>query len=124
MRNVLGLFKNTDLAERRSAGETIFEAGKPGACMYVVRTGRVDIRVGGETVESVEPGGIIGEMSLLDAEPRSASAIAATDCEVVSVDQKRFLFMVQQTPFFALEVMRTMAARLREMNKRVGRSGS
>jgi len=119
MPNVLGLFKSSDTVEQRHAGETIFEAGRPAGCMYVVKTGEVAIRVGKETVEVVEAGGIVGEMSLLDEVPRSASAVAQTDCELIPVDQKRFLFMVQQTPFFALDVMRTMTARLRAMNRRL-----
>jgi len=70
------------------------------------------------TVETVEEGGLLGEMSLVDDRERSASAVALVDCELVPIDEKRFLFLVQETPFFALEVMRTMARRLRAMNER------
>jgi CRP-like cAMP-binding protein len=119
MDNFQGLFKHADNFDRRKAGEVIFEAGTHGEHMYVVRSGQVAIKVGDEVVETVGEGGLVGEMALLDDTARSASAVAATDCEIYPVDQRRFLFLIQQTPFFALAVMRTMASRLRAMNKRV-----
>jgi CRP-like cAMP-binding protein len=49
---------------------------------------------------------------------RSSTAVTRTDAELVKVDRKAFTFMVQERPFFALEVMRTLADRLRRMNER------
>ena len=65
-------------------------------------------------------GEIFGEMALIDNEPRSASAIAITDVELVPVTEKQFLFLVSQTPYFALKVMRVLAQRLRATNKTLG----
>jgi len=59
-------------------------------------------------------------MALIDDEPRSATAVAATDVELVAVSEKQFLFLVSQTPYFALKVMRTLAQRLRKSNKTLG----
>jgi CRP-like cAMP-binding protein len=67
-------------------------------------------------LETVGPGGIIGEMALINTSARSASAIARTDSKLVPITAKRFQFLVQQTPFFALQVMEVMADRLRRMN--------
>jgi CRP-like cAMP-binding protein len=67
-------------------------------------------------VEEVGPGGILGEMALIDTEPRSATATARTDSRVVRVDQKQFTFLVHEHPTFALQVMRVMAGRLRKAN--------
>ena len=55
-------------------------------------------------------------MALIDAAPRSATAIAATDVTLVPVGEKQFLFLVSQTPYFALNVMRVLARRLRAQN--------
>jgi CRP-like cAMP-binding protein len=118
MANLGGLFKNEREVERRAAGSTILEVGAPATHMYVVRSGRIAIRVGTLTVETVGEGGLVGEMALVDDRTRSASVVALTDCELIPIDQKRFLFLVRETPFFALEVMRTMADRLRTMNER------
>lgn len=115
----LGLFKN-EHCETRKAGEPLFEAGSPGTCLFVLRSGQLGVLVDGVTVELVEPGGMVGEMALVDdAAARSATVVAVTDCEVVPIDRRRFLYLVQETPFFALDVMRVMATRLRTMNQRV-----
>ena len=58
-------------------------------------------------------------MGLVSPGPRSASVVAVNDCEFVAVDEKRFQFLVQQTPFFATQVMRVMAERLRKVNQLV-----
>ena len=63
---------------------------------------------------------IFGEMALIDNQPRSATAVAVTDVELVPVSEKQFLFLVGQTPYFALKVMRVLAQRLRATNKTFG----
>ena len=104
------------------AGTTILEAGVPGKIMYVVKDGTADILVGGKVVATVGAGEVFGEMSLIDdSAPRSAAVVARTDCDLVPVDERRFLFLVQQTPYFAIQVMRVIAERLRRMNEIVGR---
>lgn len=75
--------------------------------------------VGGQVVETVEKGGLFGEMALIEKENRVATAVAKTDCRVVAVDETRFLFLVQQTPNFALHVMRVLSDRLRRMDERL-----
>ena len=99
-----------------AAGQMVFSEGEPGAVMYVVKEGEVDIRVRGKAVETVGPGGIIGEMALIDQQPRSATAVARTACQLVPINEERFQFLVQQTPYFALDVMRMVVQRLRKMD--------
>ena len=69
------------------------------------------------TVTELAAESIFGEMALIDSEPRSATAIAITDVELVPVSEKQFLFLVSQTPYFGLKVMRVLAQRLRATNK-------
>jgi CRP-like cAMP-binding protein len=114
--NLQSLFKSADNVESYEAGTTIFEQGSPGDVMYVVLEGEVNVQVGSEVVDTIGAGEIIGEMALIDSKARSAAAVAKTDCRLAPVDEKRFLFMVQQTPFFSLHVMRILAERLRHMN--------
>jgi len=87
--------------------------------MYVVQEGEVDIVVGTSVAETVAPGGIFGEMALIDQHVRSAGAVARTPCKLVLVDQRRFQFLVAETPFFAIQVMSIMAERLRHANERM-----
>ena len=99
-------------------GEVLFEKGEPGRSIYVVKSGDLQIIDGNFVYETVSAGGILGEMALVDAGPRSATVRAIKQSVVIPVDERRFLFMVQQTPFFAIRVMRVMSARLRAMNER------
>ena len=117
----LNLFRHKE-ARKYSAGQTVVEAGTKGASMYVVFEGEVEIRDGEKELEVGGTGTIFGEMALIDDSPRSATVIAKTDCRLVEVDRRRFEFMVQETPYFALEVMRIMADRLRRVNRKVASS--
>jgi CRP/FNR family transcriptional regulator, cyclic AMP receptor protein len=94
-------------------GETIFAEGDKGDKMYVVRSGEVEIERDGRVVEHLSSGGIFGEMALIDGSPRAATARAKTACEVAPITEKTFLFLVHETPFFAIAVMRALANRLR-----------
>ena len=114
----LHIFCHTETRDL-SAGETIFEQGETGTAMYVVAEGEVEILSGSVVLETARPGSVIGEMALIDHALRSATAVAKTDCKLVAVDQRRFEFLVQQTPYFALEVMQLMAERLRRANSRI-----
>ncbi|MCM3876634.1 MAG: cyclic nucleotide-binding domain-containing protein [Thermoanaerobaculia bacterium] len=117
MAGTIELFRSADETETHTAGQTIFEEGSRGEVMYAVQKGEVDLLVHGKIVETVPSGGIFGEMALLDARERSATAVAKTDCRLAPVSQMRFNFLVQQTPMFALQVMRIMADRLRRMDE-------
>ena len=110
------LFARSDDAQEFQANSTIFAEGSPGDAMYVVLDGEVELRVRGEVLEVAGPGDIVGEMALIDTKPRSATARAISDCRLASVDERRFLYLVHDTPLFALHVMRVLADRLRRMN--------
>ena len=112
----VSVFRFVEDFESYAVGQHIFAEGQPGDVMYVVKEGEVDVLVGGKVVDTVGPGGLIGEMALIDKRPRSATAVAKTDCKLVSVNEQRFQRLVQQTPHFAIQVMRVMAQRLRQMN--------
>ncbi|AUC95024.1 cyclic nucleotide-binding domain-containing protein [Bradyrhizobium sp. SK17] len=101
------------------AGGIIFREGEQANELFVIKSGYVRIQVGNKTMADLAPDTIFGEMALIDNEPRSATATALTDVELVPVSEKQFLFLVSQTPHFALKVMRTLAQRLRTMNKGV-----
>jgi CRP/FNR family cyclic AMP-dependent transcriptional regulator len=102
-----------------SAGDTIVAEAAPATEMYLVREGRVSIEVNRKPVEQIGPGGIFGEMALIADAPRSAAVVAAEDCRVIPIDQRLFLILVQETPNFALDVMRVLSRRLRNMNQYV-----
>jgi len=98
------------------AGDPIFKEGDPGDCMFVIVEGEVEIQVNGIVLERLGAGGVFGEMALIDSRPRSAAAIAATDCKLAAIGEKRFLRLIEQTPKFALQIMRVMTERLRRIS--------
>jgi len=98
------------------AGDVIFREGDPALELFVIKSGKVEIRLGNRLLETVPELGLFGEMALIDGSPRSATAVAATDVTLVPVGEKQFLFMVSRTPHFALNVMRALTQRLRATN--------
>jgi CRP/FNR family cyclic AMP-dependent transcriptional regulator len=116
------LFEHASDAKSIPAGSTIFREGDERDFLYAVVEGKVDLIIQGHVVETVEPGGIFGEMALIDKQKRTGTAVAKTHAKVVLVDEKRFLFLVQQTPHFALHLMRVLSDRLRRMDEAMRRA--
>jgi CRP-like cAMP-binding protein len=113
----INLFKSSPDAYEVEAGSALFTEGELGDVMYAVIEGRIDVTLGGQVVEQVGPGGILGELALIDASPRAATATADVRSRVTRVDQKHFMFLVQEHPTFAIQVMAVMADRLRHANE-------
>lgn len=99
--------------------ETIFRDGDRATEFYIIKDGSVRIQLGNRTLSTLFSNDIFGEMALIDDVSRTATAIAATDVTLVPISEKQFLFLVSQTPFFALKVMRVLARRLLASNKAV-----
>ncbi len=99
-----------------SAGDYVFHEGDSSTEMYVVLDGQIDIVIGDKIVETVDPGGMFGEMALVGPAPRSGSAVARFEATLVPVDNRRFQYLIQQTPYFAIHVITVLADRLRRMS--------
>jgi CRP-like cAMP-binding protein len=94
-------------------GAVIFKEGEPGDCMFFVIEGTVSVQMGGVDITRVESGEVFGEMALIDHAPRSATAVALTDCRLAAVNEKRFLRLVVDVPKLALHLMQVITQRLR-----------
>lgn len=128
----IGLFALLDKAEldslatqldykRYLAGQMIFSAGDPGSTMFVVISGEVELFLEDEdrqrvSLQFVQPGQMFGELALLDAEPRSASALAVRATEVFIVDRNDLMMLVRSHPAAALDMMTMLGRRIREAN--------
>jgi len=115
----MDIFRNETEAKRFASGETVFREGEPGEVMYVVLEGEVEAHIRGNLVETVGPGGIVGEMALIDHAPRVATVTAKTDSKLAPIGEKRFLFLVEQTPHFSLQIMRLVVDRVRRTVERL-----
>lgn len=122
----------TDLLKRLAAcattrrvkrGTTIFDKGDPGTALFAVHAGTVKIGVpsadGREAVFNLmREGEIFGEIALLDGRPRTAGAVAMTDCELMVIERRDFLALVHEYPDVALKLIEVLCARLRLQSER------
>jgi CRP/FNR family cyclic AMP-dependent transcriptional regulator len=98
----------------------IFKEGQAGTFMYVVKSGKVGIAVGGNLVEVVTPGGTFGEMAVVDQSPRTARAGAIEESELLTIDRASLLKLIERNPAFAMAMLRAVSERLRHMNSQLG----
>jgi CRP-like cAMP-binding protein len=96
-------------------GSVVFEKGDPGTCMYVVQSGVIEMTIGDKVVEVCGPNEAIGFMSMIDGAPRSSTARVREAVELSIIDRRKFRFMVDEVPNFAVYVMGAMARRIRGM---------
>jgi CRP/FNR family transcriptional regulator, cyclic AMP receptor protein len=94
-------------------GATILKEGQVGVLMYVVLKGKVAIRVGDMLVEHVVPGGVFGEMALVDRTPRLASAVAESNVKLLAINRTAFLNLVKHSRRFAASLLSAVSARAR-----------
>ncbi|MEH1786070.1 Crp/Fnr family transcriptional regulator [Nostoc sp.] len=95
-----------------SAGQVIFEEGQPGSEMYGILEGEIDILVNGKIVETIETGEVFDVGVLVGIKNRTYTAIAKINSKLVFLNEEEFLFAVQETPMFAVEVMKSYSKRL------------
>jgi CRP/FNR family cyclic AMP-dependent transcriptional regulator len=100
-----------------AAGSVVFSKGDPGSCMYVVQSGMIEMMIGDKVIEVCGPNEAIGFMSMVDSAPRSSTARVKEACELSLIDQRKFRFMVDEVPNFALYIMGAMARRIRGMGQ-------
>jgi CRP/FNR family transcriptional regulator, cyclic AMP receptor protein len=100
-----------------AAGSIVFNKGDPGSCMYVVQSGVLEMMIGDKVVEVCGANEAIGFMSVIDNAPRSSTARVKEACELSVIDERRFRFMVDEVPNFALYIMGAMARRIRGMGE-------
>ncbi len=117
--DTLDLFRNEDNIVEFVKGDVIFREGDPADTMYIIKEGEVKIMAAGKSIITATTGEIFGEMALIDASPRSAMARAATNCTLIPINRPRFDFLVQQTPYFSLYLMRILVERIRKLNEKM-----
>lgn len=115
------LVRLASIMEEQSFGarETIFMQGDEGRSLYVVASGRVRVHIGKQELAQLDKGGFFGEMSLFDAEARSASVTTLSVCDCLVLTQQQLYEAIDETPGIALNIIRLLSRRIRELNARI-----
>ncbi len=95
------------------SGEAVFHQGEPGATMYVILSGRIEMVNGDRLIESLGAQEAFGMMSLIDTLPRTATARVSEDAQLAVIDSKKYRFMLHELPSFAVFLIQTLAHRVR-----------
>lgn len=114
--------KASDLYVDVPAGQYLFREGEAGAEMYIVESGSMTIlraARGPEPLAVLETGDFLGEMAVLEDQPRFASAVAKTDCRLLRIERAAFAELLRQNVEIAVRIMRKLAARQRRAEQRV-----
>ncbi len=98
---------------------TIFTQGQEGRALYIVVSGRVRVHIGEQDLAQLEQGACFGEMSLFDAEPRSASVTTVAPCECLMLTQQQLYDAIEETPGIAVNIIRLLSRRIREFNRKL-----
>ena len=116
MSTVRSVFRAADEMRDLAAGDVVFSEGDEGHEMFGVVSGSVTLYKGQNAVSTIGPEGTFGELALIDRSPRSLSAVATEPTQVAVINERTFLYLVHETPTFALQVMRALAERLRQLD--------
>jgi CRP/FNR family transcriptional regulator, cyclic AMP receptor protein len=100
------------------AGEVLCEEGTTGHEFFLIVSGTAAVKRNGRKVVSLGPGGFFGELALLDRGPRSATIVAETDMELLVLEQRHFLGLLDSMPSMARKMLGALAKRLREADER------
>jgi CRP-like cAMP-binding protein len=114
---VRGVFVSASEFLELGPGDVVFRQGDEGHQMYGVVSGAIELREGDAAVATIGPEGTFGELAIIDRTPRSLTAVATEPSRVAVIDERTFLFLVHETPTFALQVMRALAARIRQLDE-------
>ncbi|HIK12542.1 MAG TPA: Crp/Fnr family transcriptional regulator [Oscillatoriaceae cyanobacterium M33_DOE_052] len=98
---------------------TIFTEGQEGRSLYIVVSGRVRVHIGNRDLAQLDQGACFGEMSLFDAEPRSASVTTLDSCECLVLTQQQLYDAIDETPGIAINIIRLLSRRTRELNRKL-----
>jgi CRP/FNR family cyclic AMP-dependent transcriptional regulator len=114
---VRGVFVNARATRSLAPDEVLFAEGDGGKEMFGVISGEIALVHDDIEIERLGEGETFGELAIIDDAPRSLTAAAVGPAEVAVIDSNTFLFLVHETPNFALQVMRSLSQRLRQHNR-------
>ena len=99
------------------AGSLIVDQGQTGREAFVIVDGEVSVKRNNRKIATLGSGAVVGELSLLDHGPRTATAICDTDCTLLVIDQRRFLGVIDDVPAISHKLLARLASKIRELDR-------
>ncbi len=99
------------------AGSLIVDQGQTGREAFIVLEGTVTVRRNGKKVASLGSGTVVGELSLLDHGPRTATVVCETDCTLMLITQRHFSGVLDDVPALSHKLLASLAGRIRDLDR-------
>jgi len=99
------------------AGSLIVDQGQTGREAFIILSGSATVKRNGKKVATLGAGSVVGELSLLDHGPRTASVVAETECTMLVISQRQFLGVIDAIPALSHKLLSTLAGRIRELDR-------
>jgi len=113
----LSMFRHWKETAEYGPGEVIYAEGAPADTLFVILEGEVELTVRDRSLGVEGPGGIIGEMALLDSATRNSTATASSSVKLAKLDRRQFQQAISENAEFALRAMTVLANRLRAVDQ-------
>jgi len=102
---------------KMTAGTLLLDQGQTGVEAFVILEGAVTVKRNNRKMATLGPGAIVGELSLLDHGPRTATAVCETDCSLFVISQRHFLAVLDDVPTIGHKLLATLASRIRDLDR-------
>ena len=102
---------------KMDAGSVIVDQGQTGREAFVIISGSATVKRNGKKVATLGAGAVVGELSLLDHGPRTATVVADTECTMLVISQRQFLAVIDAIPALSHKLLATLAGRIRELDR-------
>ncbi|MET0460788.1 MAG: cyclic nucleotide-binding domain-containing protein [Ilumatobacteraceae bacterium] len=102
---------------RMTAGTLLLDQGQTGVEAFVILDGAVTVKRNNRKMASLGPGAIVGELSLLDHGPRTATAVCESDCSLFVISQRHFIAVLDDVPTIGHKLLATLAGRIRDLDR-------
>jgi CRP-like cAMP-binding protein len=116
---VKSVFINSQVQRTLQAGDVVFNEGDAGTEMFGIVSGAVELSRGGQPVARIGEGETFGELAIVTKSPRNLTAVAVEPTVIATIDERAFLYLVHETPTFAIQVMRSMADLINQLDEQL-----
>ena len=98
-------------------GEVLTKQGDPGKEAFIILSGKATVKRSGKKVATISTGSVVGELSLLDHGPRTATVVCETECQVLVIGRGNFLRVIDKVPALTHKLFAALAMRIRDLDR-------